>query len=58
MKYDIAIVGGGMVGATLAVALQKKFRILLIDASKLDAQEDHRLIALNHTSVSLLNQGE
>jgi 2-octaprenyl-6-methoxyphenol hydroxylase len=53
MKYDIVIVGGGMVGATLAIALQKKQRILLIDASPLNLQEDHRLIALNHTSVNL-----
>src|SRR3982751_3770405 len=53
MKYDIAIVGGGMVGLTLAAALQKKFRILLIDASPNDCKEDHRLIALNHTSICL-----
>lgn len=53
MKYDIVIVGGGMVGATLALSLQKKFRILLVDASPLAVKEDHRLIALNHTSICL-----
>ncbi len=53
MKYDIVIVGGGMVGATLAVALQSNVRVLLIDAT-LETKEDHRLIALSHPSICLL----
>ncbi|HSW68719.1 MAG TPA: FAD-dependent monooxygenase [Gammaproteobacteria bacterium] len=51
MKYDIAIVGGGMVGAALAVSLQNsELRIVLIDAATSHAN-DHRLIALNYASV-------
>lgn len=50
-QYDIVIVGGGMVGAAMAAGLaQLNQRIALIDASPLDAADDHRLIALNHTS--------
>ncbi|HEX2548273.1 MAG TPA: FAD-dependent monooxygenase [Gammaproteobacteria bacterium] len=52
MTYDIAIIGGGMVGLTLAIALQKNSRVLLIDAVA-ENKEDHRLIALNHSSICL-----
>lgn len=55
MKYDMVIVGGGMVGATLAVALQAQHRVLLIDASP-ENKQDHRLIALSHPSVCLLKK--
>ncbi|HSW93888.1 MAG TPA: FAD-dependent monooxygenase [Gammaproteobacteria bacterium] len=50
MQYDIAIIGGGMVGASFALALQNTaFRIALIDAAPTHTN-DHRLIALNKAS--------
>ncbi len=53
-QYDIAIVGGGMVGAALANALKNTaFSILLIDASPLQASMDHRLIALTYNSCQV-----
>jgi 2-octaprenyl-6-methoxyphenol hydroxylase len=58
MQYDIIIIGGGMVGASLACALQNtSLRIALIDASK-QTVPDHRLIALTHSSCTLLKNLE
>lgn len=55
MKFDIVIVGGGMVGAAMACALRShNYRIALIDASPLTMTDDHRLIALNYSSICLL----
>ncbi len=56
MKYDIAIVGGGMVGAALASALRNtSLRIALIDAAHSHAN-DHRLIALNFSSCEFFKR--
>lgn len=59
--YDIAIVGGGMVGATLALALSQHddFRIALIEANAseqldLDADYDLRVSALTISSENIL----
>ena len=53
MKFDIIIIGGGMVGGALAYTLSKgPWQIALIDSTGL-ANEDARLIALNAGSCSL-----
>jgi 2-octaprenyl-6-methoxyphenol hydroxylase len=55
MTFDIIIVGGGMVGMSLATALSDSpHKIALIDATPLDLVNDARLIALNERSVCLL----
>jgi len=54
LHYDLIIVGGGLVGASLAVALrQTGLRIALIDA-KLTSSDDPRLFALNSSSCQFL----
>lgn len=58
-EYDIAIIGGGMVGASLALALEGQgLRIALIEAHAFDeAQQpayDDRSIALSHGSQRIL----
>jgi len=56
MKYDLIIVGGGMVGASLAVALKNSgLQIGLIDAAPI-ILDDSRLIALNHASYRLFEK--
>src|SRR5665213_1277988 len=55
MRYDLIIVGGGLVGAGLAVALRNTdLRIALIDA-KMPDNNDPRLFALNHYSCQFLD---
>lgn len=56
MKFDIAIVGGGMVGAAFAAALHDtSLNIALIDAAESHAH-DHRLIALNYASYAFFKK--
>ena len=43
MSYDIAIIGGGPAGATLARLLDKNYRVLLLDRRDLvDGEEEKR----------------
>ena len=55
MQFDIIIVGGGMVGLSMALALQKaSYTVALLDATTSPhAKEDARLIALNDNSIQL-----
>jgi 2-octaprenyl-6-methoxyphenol hydroxylase len=54
MPFNVSIVGGGMVGAALAVALKNtSLQIALIEASSMPLAEDLRLIALNDSSIRL-----
>lgn len=53
-QYDLIIVGGGLVGAGLAIALQSmNLRIALIDARRMTG-DDPRLFALNASSCQFL----
>lgn len=53
-RYDLIIVGGGLVGAGLAVALRDApLKIALIDA-RLPSSDDPRLFGLNITSCQFL----
>ncbi len=55
MRYDLIIVGGGLVGAGLLLALRKtNLRIALIDA-RLPSLDDPRLFALNDSSCNFLS---
>lgn len=55
MRYDLIIIGGGMVGAGLAVALRDaNLRIALIDA-RAPSNADGRLFALNAGSCQFLS---
>lgn len=54
MQYDMLIVGGGLVGGSLALALQDTgMHIALIDA-RLPTHDDPRLFGLNDSSCQLL----
>lgn len=55
MRYDFIIVGGGLVGLSLVVALRDApYTIALVDA-KLPSADDPRLYALNSASIAYLN---
>jgi 2-octaprenyl-6-methoxyphenol hydroxylase len=54
MQFDLMIIGGGMVGATLAAVLKNTdIHVAMVDASAFFPAEDERLIALNDASVTL-----
>ena len=59
-QYDLAVVGGGMVGAALAAALATRFNIALIEAvlpqPPTKSHLDMRVSALNLSSVRLLKR--
>lgn len=58
MHYDLIIVGGGLVGASLAVALRHShLKIALIEA-RIPNKTDPRLIALNWSSCQFLKNIE
>ncbi|MCS0179641.1 2-octaprenyl-3-methyl-6-methoxy-1,4-benzoquinol hydroxylase [Vibrio alginolyticus] len=60
-KYDIAVIGGGMVGAAVAVGFAKQGRsVVLVEGTKpkvFDADQamDIRVSAISHQSVELLD---
>lgn len=54
MHYDLIIIGGGLVGSSLALGLKESgLKVALIDA-RLPSSQDGRLFALNQTSCHLL----
>lgn len=56
MSYDLIIVGGGLVGRSIAAALRhSSLKIALIDAVKVE-KHDPRLIALNYGSICFLKK--
>lgn len=59
-RFDLVIVGGGMIGTALAAALANRFHIALIETvwPKPPAQKrlDMRVSAINHSSIRLLKR--
>lgn len=60
MKYDIVIVGGGMVGASMACALQEThYKIAVVEAFEFKSDQqpsfDERTVALTYSSRLIFN---
>ncbi|HEU5281565.1 MAG TPA: FAD-dependent monooxygenase [Gammaproteobacteria bacterium] len=54
LHYDLIIVGGGLVGASLALALRETALNIALVEARLPSANDARLFALNISSVNLL----
>jgi 2-octaprenyl-6-methoxyphenol hydroxylase len=54
LHYDVIIVGGGLVGASLALALRETALTFALVEARLPSANDARLFALNVSSVNLL----
>ncbi|ASG67863.1 2-octaprenyl-6-methoxyphenyl hydroxylase [Francisella halioticida] len=55
-KYDIAIVGGGIVGLLASLALAKTgCKIIHIEKDQLQVKNDNRSIAVSYSSIAFLN---
>ena len=50
-KYDFLVIGAGLIGAITALALVKKFKVLVID--KNNKPRDNRTLAVNANSTDL-----
>ncbi|MED7787994.1 FAD-dependent monooxygenase [Francisella sp. 19X1-34] len=55
-KYDVAIVGGGIVGLLTSLALAKTgCKIIHIEKDQLQVKNDNRSIAVSYSSIAFLN---
>ncbi|MBK2258649.1 FAD-dependent monooxygenase [Francisella philomiragia] len=55
-KYDVAIVGGGIVGLLTSLALARTgCSIIHIDKDELEVKNDNRSIAVSYSSIAFLN---
>ena len=56
IKYDVAIVGGGIVGLLTSLALAKTgCKIIHIEKDQLQVKNDNRSIAVSYSSIAFLN---
>lgn len=57
-NYDLIIVGGGMIGGALGIALGDRFNLALVETTWPEQKEepDGRVTSLNNASVALLRQ--
>lgn len=55
MKFDLVIIGGGLVGAGLALALRASHLQVALVEARLPQNNDPRLFALNHSSCQFLS---
>ena len=55
-KYDIAIVGGGVVGLLTSLAIAKlDCKIIHIERNELELHDDNRSLAVSYSSIAFLN---